>query len=75
MILVKLTERDDGTLVAESPKGVIGYFDDMELQELKEYLVAKAAQADETVRFVEDFEEREESVSIERLMRAPGRKR
>ncbi len=74
MLEVKLTVEEDGTIIAEGPSVVLGYFNDMTLGEVREYLVAQAAEVDERIMFVDEFQEREERVSIRQLMKGKRKK-
>jgi hypothetical protein len=74
MMLVKLTELEDGSIRAESSRQVIGYFDDMSREDVIEYLVNQAEQVGEQIRFVDELEEREEPVSIRHLMKGKRKK-
>lgn len=74
MMLVKLTRTEDGAIKAETPRRVIGYFEDMEEHDVAAYLVQQAESIGESVRFVDEFEEREERVDFTRLMKRPDRR-
>lgn len=74
MMLVKLVEQEDGSIKAETPRKVIGYFEDMTVQEVREYLARRAAEADIAIRFVDDFEVREPPLNVRSLMRGGRRK-
>ena len=69
MIFVKLTELEDGSIKAESARAELGYFEEMTAAEVAAYLVERAEQVGETIRFVDEFEEHEEHVDFQRLMK------
>jgi hypothetical protein len=57
MLIVKLTEREDGTIVVETPRQVIARFTKGERREdVIAYLQHKARQCEEELRIVEDFD-------------------
>jgi hypothetical protein len=53
---------------------VIGYFEDMSREDVIEYLVNQAEEVGEQIRFVDDLPERQETVSIQQLMKGKRRK-
>lgn len=74
MLLVKLTEMEDGSIKAESSRQVIGYFEDMSREDVIEYLVNQAEEVGEQIRFVDDLPELQETVSIQQLMKGKRKK-
>jgi len=74
MVLIKLTQLDDGSIKAETPRQTIGYFEDITLQEVREYLADQATEVGESVRFVDHFEEREEPLNMKYLMKGKRKK-
>ncbi len=69
MLLVKLTTLEDGSIRAESPNRVLGYFDDMTAAEVRDYLIAQAMQVEERIVFVDEFEQTEERLNLRQLMK------
>jgi hypothetical protein len=70
MLLIKLTQREDGTVIAETPRGVLGEFPQRTIQEVAKYLVVKAEEVDEEIRIVDEFpDDQEERVNFHRLMK------
>jgi len=55
MLIIKLSELEDGTIVAETPRQVIGRFPGAARSDVIAYLEHKARQCDEELRIVEDF--------------------
>jgi hypothetical protein len=74
MLLVKLTTLDDGSIRAESPNRVLGFFDDMTMGEVRDYLVAQAAQVEERIVFVDEFEPAQERLNVRQLMKGKKKK-
>jgi hypothetical protein len=74
MLLVKLTTLDDGSIRAESPNRVLGFFDDMTVGEVRDYLLAQAAQVDERIVFVDEFEPAQERLNVRQLMKGKKKK-
>jgi hypothetical protein len=68
MMFVKLTKQPDGSIKAETSRQVLGYFEDT-AEKVAAYLVDQAEAVGETIRFVDDFEEREEIIDFQRLMK------
>lgn len=70
MILVKLTEMEDGAIVAETPRQVLGRFRNTR-DEVIRVLTHKARENGLELRVVEDFENFDENANIDfqRLMR------
>lgn len=70
MLIVKLTEREDGTIVAETPRQVLGRFRNTR-EDVMAVLRHKAQQCGEQIRFVDDFDDYDENAGINfaRLMR------
>ena len=71
MLLVKLIEKTDGTIVAETRnKGTLGAFRNSTRAEVVQFLTNKANEIGEEIRFVEEFREQtEEHVNWEKLIR------
>lgn len=69
MMFVRLTEEPTGSIKAETDRAVIGYFDDMTIEQVTRYLVDRAEAVGEEVRFVDSFQERQETVDFSRLMK------
>lgn len=70
MLLIKLTQREDGTVVAETPRDVIGEFPGSTIREVAAFLLEKAEEIDEEIRIVDEFpESAEERVNFQRLMK------
>lgn len=70
MLLIKLSQQEDGTVIAETPSDVIGEFPDSTTQSVATYLLEKAEEIGEEIRIVEDFpEDNEERVNFHRLMK------
>ncbi|NUQ00897.1 MAG: hypothetical protein HUU35_13690 [Armatimonadetes bacterium] len=71
MLIIKLTEREDGTIIAESPRQVLGRFPNATRQDVIAYLQHKARECDEVLRIVEDFDDVDENehVNFAKLMR------
>jgi len=71
MLLIKLTEREDGSIVAETPRRVIGTFPNATREDVIAFLQEKAEECGEEVRIVDEFEpqDREEYINFARLMR------
>ncbi len=57
MLIVKVTEREDGTVVAETQRQVLARFQGQSRQDVIAYLEHKARQCDEELRIVDSFEE------------------
>lgn len=57
MLIVKVTEREDGTIVAETQRQVLARFQNQSKQDVIAYLEHKARQCDEDLRIVESFDE------------------
>lgn len=74
MLLVKLTTLEDGSIRAESPNRVLGYFDDMTAAEVRDYLIAQAMQVEERIVFVDEFEQTEERLNLRQLMKGKKKK-
>lgn len=70
MLLIKLTQREDGTVIAETRRDVIGEFPGSTIQEVAAFLLEKAEEIDEEIRIVDEFPESgEERVNFQRLMK------
>lgn len=70
MLLIKLTQREDGTVIAETPREVIGEFPGSTIREVAAFLLEKAEEIDEEIRIVDEFPESgEERVNFQRLMK------
>lgn len=70
MLLIKLTQREDGTVIAETPRDVIGEFPGSTIREVAAFLLEKAEEIDEEIRIVDEFPESgEERVNFQRLMK------
>ena len=69
MMFVKLTHLENGSIRAETARATIAVFDDMTESEVAAYLVERAEEAGETVRFVDEFVEQEEHIDFQRLMK------
>lgn len=57
MLIIKLTDLDDGTIVAETPRQVIGRFPGANRADVIQFLEHKARAVDEELRIVESFDE------------------
>ena len=68
MMFVKLSETKSGSIKAETYRKTLGYFDDMTVAEVAAYLVERAEAVGEAVRFVDDLDEPEEVINVERIM-------
>jgi hypothetical protein len=55
MLIVKLTERDDGTIIAETPRAVLARFNGERREDVIAFLEHKAREINEELRIVEDF--------------------
>ncbi|HOS95235.1 MAG TPA: hypothetical protein PLD23_03525 [Armatimonadota bacterium] len=69
MMLVKLTEMDDGTVKAETARAVLGFFEDMTVSDVAAFLVKRAEDVGETIRFVDKLDEPTEHIDFQRLMK------
>ena len=70
MLLIKLTQQEDGTVIAETRRDIIGEFPNSNIQDVTAFLLEKAEEIDEEVRIVEEFPEvEEERVNFSRLMK------
>lgn len=71
MLIIRLTELRDGTIVAETPRQVIGRFPNSTRQDVIAYLQHKARECDEQLRIVESFDEVDADgpVNFKKLMR------
>jgi len=69
MLFVKLTKQPNGSIKAETDRSVIGYFDDMTVEQVTTYLLERAESTGETIRFVDEFQERQEHIDFQRLMK------
>lgn len=71
MLIIKLTERADGTIIAETPRQILGKFPNATREDVISFLQHKARECDEQLRIVTDFDtmETEEHVNFTKLMR------
>ena len=71
MLIIKLTEREDGTIIAETPRQVLGRFPNGNRQDVISFLQHKARECEEELRIVEDFDDDNENahVNFAKLMR------
>ncbi len=71
MLIIKLTEREDGTIIAESPRAVIGRFPNATRADVIAFLEHKARECEEELRIVEDFDEQDPNAHLNfaKLMR------
>lgn len=70
MLLIKLTQREDGTVIAETPRDIIGEFPGSSIRDVAAFLLEKAEEIDEEVRIVDEFPETEqERVNFQQLMK------
>lgn len=71
MLIIKLTELDNGTIVAETPRQIIGRFPRSTRADVIAYLQHKARECDEELRIVESFDELDSDgpVNFRKLMR------
>ena len=71
MLVIKLTEREDGTIIAETRQAVVGTFPFAKRTDVERYLEHKARECEEEVRFVVDFDNYDdnEHVNFQKLMR------
>lgn len=57
MLIIKLSELEDGTIVAETPRQVIGRFPGAVREDVITFLQHKARACDEELRIVESFDD------------------
>ena len=57
MLIIKLSEREDGTIIAETPRQVLGRFPNQTREDVIAYLRRKAIECDEQLRIVESFDD------------------
>ncbi|MBI5833729.1 MAG: hypothetical protein HZB16_15645 [Armatimonadetes bacterium] len=57
MLIVKVTEREDGTIVAETQRQVLAQFQGQTRQDVVAYLEHKARSCGEDLRIVESFDD------------------
>jgi len=71
MLVIKLTERPDGTIVAETRNAVLGTFPMANRRDVVRYLEHKARECEEEIRFVTDFDDYDdnEHVNFKKMMR------
>ncbi len=64
MLIIKLTEREDGTIIAETPRQVLGRFPNQTRDDVIAYLRRKALECDEQLRIVESFEDLDVNANV-----------
>jgi len=64
MLIVKVTEREDGTIVAETQRQVLARFQGQTRQDVVAYLEHKAKQCEEELRIVDSFDESEPNARL-----------
>lgn len=64
MLIIKLTELEDGTIVAESPRQVLGRFPNATRDDVVAFLQHKARECDEQLRIVGDFDDLDENANV-----------
>lgn len=71
MLIIRLTELDDGTILAETPRQLIGRFPRSTRADVIAFLQHKARECEEELRIVDSFEELDphEPVNFRKLMR------
>ncbi|MCC7493933.1 MAG: hypothetical protein IT204_16370 [Fimbriimonadaceae bacterium] len=64
MLIIKLTEAADGTIIAETPRQVLGRFPSSTREDVVAFLQHKARECDEVLRIVESFDDIDENAGV-----------
>lgn len=68
-MLVKITEQSSGTFLVEGRRGKLGTFENTTRTQIVNLLREKANEIGETLRVVDEFEERPENIDWSKVMK------